>query len=190
MSDLLDWFTPTRWIILVVLAIALLASFVGYGELRASQARTAERQHWELAIGRQKTEAATLLASETRKVLDLERRLTAALAAQEKTDADNAKTVATLREDLRRKSRAAGGPGLRDPFAAGCGGGGGGAQVAAAADAHDRAADRAEAGRLLSVELESFLLEQAASADEVNLAYASCRSDSINIRQLPMVRDQ
>jgi hypothetical protein len=182
MSNLLDWFTPTRWIVLGVLALGLISAVVGYGEWRASSARTAERQRWELAIGRQKVEAAQLLATETRKVLDLERRLTAALAAQEKTDADNARTVEALRADLRRKSRAGGGPGLRDPFAAGCGGGGGGSQAAAPADAGAGAADRAEAGRALSAELEGFLIEQAAAADAINIAYASCRADSQAVR--------
>lgn len=182
MSDLLDWFTPTRWIILGVLAIAQLASFVGYGEWRASQATTAVTNRYEAAIGKQKVEAAGLLAIETRKVLDLERQLGAIRAAQEKTDADNARTVDALRADLRRQSRAGGGPGLRDPFAAGCGGGGGGAQAATAADARAGAADRAEAGRALSAELEEFLIEQAAAADAINIAYASCRADSQALR--------
>lgn len=182
MGALLEWFTPARWIVLCVLALAMISAFVGYGEWRASSARTAERQHWELAIGRQKTEAATLLASETRKVLELERRLTAALAAQEKTDADNARTVEALHADLRRLARAGGGPGLRDPFAAGCGGGGGGSQAATAAAAGAGAADRPEAGRALSAELEGFLIEQAAAADAINIAYASCRADSQALR--------
>jgi len=185
MNAILDWLTPTRWIVLGVVILAVLASFVGYGEWRANSAEKAEAQRWEVAIGRQKTEAAGLLASETLKVLELERQLGAARAAQEKTDAENAKTVAGLRADLRAKSRAAGGPGLRDPFAAGCGGGGGDTQGPAAAGADGGAADRAQAGGLVSQPLEELLLELADAGDEINIAYASCRADALTIRAPP-----
>ena len=82
-ANILGWFNPTRWIILGVIVLALLASVIGYGEWRASSATASERQRWELAIGKQKTEAATKLGNETRRVLELERQLNAALAAQE-----------------------------------------------------------------------------------------------------------
>lgn len=183
--NILDWFNPTRWIVLGVVVLAVLASFVGYGEWRASSAEAAESQRWELEVGRMKVEAAGLLATETRKVLALERQLGAVRAAQEKTDAENSKTVAALREDLRRKSRAAGGPGLRDPFAAECGGGGGSAEGAAAAGADGGGADATETGRLLSAELEGFLIDRLSEADDINIAYASCRADSQAVRVKP-----
>lgn len=185
MNAILDWFTPTRWIILGVVVLAVLGSFVGYGEWRASSATAAENQRWEGAVSKLKAAAATELGAEIRKTLEAERKLSAALAAQEKTDADNAKTVADLRADLRAKSRAAGGPGLRDPFAAGCGGGGGGAPGAAVAGADSGAADAAASTGLLSEPLEQLLLKITSEADEVNLAYISCRADSQAVRGKP-----
>lgn len=183
--NILDWFNPTRWLILGGIVLALGAGVLGYGEWRASNATEAADQRWEAAVSKLKADAATQLGAETRKTLEAERKLTAALAAQENTDADNAQTVAALREDLRRKSRAAGGPGLRDPFAAGCGGGGGDAGGPVTANAVDRGEDPALPGRLLSPELEGLLIDRLTRADQINVAYASCRADSQAVRAKP-----
>src|SRR5205085_9938417 len=85
----------------------------------------------------------------------------------------------SLSEDLRRRSRGAGGPGLRDPFAPACSGEpapGSGAAAGAGG------ADPGQAGRLLSENLEQLLLALAADADSINIAYASCREDAVNLR--------
>jgi hypothetical protein len=171
------------WIYAAVIAALLL---VGGGAVTVQTVRLAGAQAdlaaLQLALQKQKTEAARILAAETNKVLDVERQLGAARAAQEENDADNAQTIRALREDLRRQSRAAGGPGLRDPHAAGCGGGGGGAPGPAAAGAHGGAADPAQAGGLVSQPLEELLLELADAGDAINIAYASCRADSQAVR--------
>lgn len=173
-----------RLIIAAVLAVLIVAAVLWYGEWRADKREAEVSQRYELAINKQKAEAAALLAKETARVLALERQLNAARAAQEKTDAANAKTVADLRADLRARSRAAGGPGLRDPFA-GRGIGSGGAQGAAAPGAGGGAANPAQAPGLLSAELEGFLLARFAEADALNIAYASCRADSEAVRAVP-----
>jgi hypothetical protein len=171
------------WVYAAIIAALLL---VGGGAITVQTVRLADAQAevagFKLAVQKQKTAAAQTLAAETNKVLDLERQLGAARAAQEENDADNAQTVAALREGLRAKSRAAGGPGLRDPFAARCGGGGGGAPVAAAAGADRGAADAAEAAGLVSQPLEDLLLELADAGDAINNAYISCRADSQAVR--------
>ena len=136
------------------------------------------------AVDQQKEEAALQLAAETAAVQRLTDALAAVLQEQEGTDAKNQQTIAQLRDDLRRRSRAAGGPGLRDPWAAGCGGGGGGAEGAAAAASQPGAQHPAEAGRLLSAQLEGLLLERFEEADAINAAYASCRADTLNLRRL------
>lgn len=182
MSDLLGWVSPKQWIVLGLVALALVAGVVGYGELRASQAETATANRYEAAIAELKVKAADELAAETRKVLETERRLAAAVAAQEDQDAKNRSTVA----DLQRRLHAAAGAGqrLRDPNATGCRGGGGGAQSAAAAPADDRAADAAEAGGLLSAPLTGLLQQLTREADEINAAYISCRADAQAVRAL------
>lgn len=180
MSDFLDWLSPKHWIVLGLVALALITGFVGYGELRASQAEEATSARYEAAIAQLKVKAAGELAAETRKVLEAERRLAAAVAAQEDQDAKNRNTVA----DLQRRLRAAAGAGqrLRDPNAAGCGSGGGGAASAAAAHADDRAADAPETGGLLSAQLTGLLERLTREADEINAAYISCRADAQAVR--------
>ena len=170
-----------------VLLVALLWGWDTAGDLADALAGKAEVQAQldglRSAILVQKKEAAAKLAAEIGKVLKLEHELGAARAAQETRDAENKKTVAGLRADLRKRSRAAGGPGLRDPWAAGCGSGGGGATPAAAAGADLGAGDAAgEAGRLSS-ELEGLLLERFERAEAINVAYISCRADSLKLRE-------
>lgn len=120
------------------------------------------------------------LANETAKVLKLTRELIAARAAQEKADADAKNTVDGLREDLRRRSRAGGGVGLRDPNATACGGG---TPSAAGPAAPGGGAHAAEASGVLSAELEGLLLRLAGEADDINIAYASCRADAVTLRE-------
>ncbi len=172
---------------IAVIAAVLMSAVGGYwawahhqrmiGEARANVRCDADKD--EL-----RRQAAATLQTETNKVNALQLELGALRASQEKTDAVNSQTVAALRDDLRRRSRAAGGPGLRDPNAAGCGGGRGGAAPAIASGAVDSPADGTETGRLLSPELERLLLDRLEEADVINNAYASCRPDAMNIRRL------
>lgn len=119
------------------------------------------------------------LGAETAAVLQLERELATNKAELEKRDAEHGKVVDRLREDLRRKSRAGGGSGLRDPHAPACSGSAAGAP---AAGAGHRADDTGEAGGLLSVPLEQLLLELQHEADTINRAYAACRQDAFDVR--------
>jgi len=167
------------WVWAALLGAALLTNC---NTLRQRDAARLEVADLKLAIQKQKTEAANKLATETGKVLKLERELGAARAQQEKADADNAKTIQNLRADLRRNSRAAGGAGLRDPWSARCGGGGGGPAAPTAPAANSGGADPAEAGRVLSERFEGMLLDWAESADTINAAYIACRADAVNLR--------
>lgn len=167
------------WIWAALLAAAMLANC---NTLRQRDGARLEAATLTAAIEKQKAEAAQTLAAETGKVLKLERELGAARAQQEKADADNAKTVANLRADLRRNSRAAGGPGLRDPWAPRCGGGSGGPAAPTAPAADSGGTDAAEAGRVLSEHFEGMLLDWAEAADQINAAYIACRTDAVNLR--------
>lgn len=90
--------------------------------------------------------------------------------------------VVALTDQLRASAGSAGR--LRDPNAAECGVGGGGAPGADPARTGGGAADAAEASGFLSANLTGLLLSQAKSVDDINVAYASCRRDALNLREV------
>jgi hypothetical protein len=178
MNALFDWFNPTRIIIVLGLALALLASVLGYGEWRASSAKAGERQKWQAALDRQKVEAAGVLADETRNVLRLERTLALITSQLELEDAKRS----TIRADYERRLAAAAVDGrLRDPNAR-CGGGGGGAQAPASTPAGGGDPGGAEAGGLLSAQLTGLLQRASRDSDEINDAYAACRGWALGVK--------
>ena len=161
---------------------AIVAAVLGYGHYQYRKGVTITTATYEAALTRQKLEAATTLATETAKVAAVTQRLNDTLHKQEIQDATNQATVAKYQADLRRMADSAGR--LRDPNA-GRGCSRGSPQGDIATSAGDRAGDGAEAGGLLSKELSGLLLKLTAEADEINLAYASCRADTISVRDAP-----
>lgn len=174
------------WLYRALAIGALLAAlWLGYGawanhQQGIGQARATAT--YNTAIDQQKLDASATLARETGKTRDAEQALQAFKNQQELRDAKNKLVLGALADQL----RAAAGPAarLRDPNAAGCGGGGGGAPGADPARADGGAADEAADSGLLSKQLTEFLLTQAADADQMNLAYASCRADALNLREV------
>lgn len=132
-------------------------------------------------IQQQKTEAAATLAAETEKVRERTRYLQSMLTNQNLKDSTHEKTVSDLSDRLRLAAGPAGR--LRDPHAAGCGGGGGGTQTGIVGTADRGAADRAEAGGLLSADFTGLLQRFAVEADTINAAYTSCRADAFAVRR-------
>ncbi|MET3512721.1 hypothetical protein ABIC63_000486 [Pseudacidovorax sp. 1753] len=126
------------------------------------------------AVRRQSAEAAATLASLNASVLAQQKRIDAAAAAQEKTDATNGATVEHLREQLRAARLRAGAA-----EAGGRGGGGGGAPGAAGAGAGDRVAGGAQTAGLFP-DAAAAADDDAYEADRVNLAYGSCRAALFN----------
>lgn len=167
-----------------VWAVVLLAAlWHWWGDHGALVDLRADHTALQDAVEAQKEQAAKLLAAKTTEADAIQLKLANALALQEKTDEANKKTVADLRAEMRRNSRAAGGPGLRDPFVAhrrGCSGGS--AQPQDSAAAQDRAGNDAEAAGVLSPEFERLLLDQAETADAINIAYIACRADALSLR--------
>jgi hypothetical protein len=161
---------------LLAILLALIAA-LQYGRHQYAAGVATTTDHYEAAIARQKAQAAELLAAETAKVLARESELQDIRQKQELQDAQHQQTTNALADRLRRLGGPAGR--LRDPNATspGCGRGGAGAPDAAPAGPPDRAADRADAGGLLSAELSALLRERLSQADQINLAYASCRAD-------------
>jgi len=107
------------------------------------------------------------------RVAETEKRLQAAQAEQTKKDGDNEKTIADLGRKLRDAGR------LRDPGTRGssC------PSSETAPGATPGTGDDAQGPGVLSAELSDMLRTWAAEADAVNIAYASCRADALNVRQ-------
>lgn len=165
------WIKSLSWLIFGLLLAATAGALVAWKAYQMGGNDTKVR--YEAAIKTQKDEAARVLEVETTKVKTAEKALTDFKTNQEKTDAQNQAVTA----DYARRLRAAAGPTgrLRDPNAARCGNGSTGAPGASAASAAPGAADGASDAGFLSKQLTEFLLDQAASADQVNLAFASCK---------------
>jgi hypothetical protein len=170
--------SPWLWRMLAVAAVlvglyALWAHVDQRGYARAQAVYEAE-------IDRLQTEAANQLAKETERVLLIEQALQQAKNNQDMTDAKHTQTTSALSARL----RAAAGPAgrLRDPHATPCGGGGDRASSDPATATSAGAADKPEAGGLLSKQLADLLQRLTHEADTINAAYASCRADAYTVR--------
>lgn len=163
---------------LVICAVAIVA--YSYYQQRVGESRATAS--YNTAIDRQKLDAGAMLAQERKNTRTAERAMQAFKNQQEIRDGENKTIVSALEARLRSAAGPAGR--LRDPNAARCGVGGGGTPGADPARASGGAADVAEAGGLLSKQLTEFLLSQAADADQVNLAYTSCRLDTLSLREV------
>jgi hypothetical protein len=162
----------------IVLGLVLAVLFgIRQIDQRGYDRRAAEDQ---AATNQLKAEAAATLASETERVRERERAMQTLLSNQNLKDATHAKTVA----DLSDRIRVAAGPAgrLRDPHAPGCGHGSGSAAANPVTGTDSGTADGAEAGGLLSVPLTELLAKALRESDAINVAYASCRSDSFKVR--------
>lgn len=74
---------------------------------------------------------------------------------------------------------------LRDPFAtaSGCGSSCGGPQAQITTAANSGATDDAKTTGLFSVQFSDYLRTKLKEADDINIAYASCRNDTMSLRQ-------
>lgn len=127
-----------------------------------------------------KRAAADRLALEIQKTRAAEQALQTFKNDQELKDAQHQQTVAALTDRLRGLADPAGR--LRDPNAARCGPGSGRPQDDPPAAPGGRPGDPAEAGGLLSAQLSGLLQRLTREADDINVAYASCRADAYAVR--------
>lgn len=163
----------------VLLLAALAAGYLawtihqqGIGEARATAA-------YNVKIEAQKKEASAALEKETARVATAELALQDFKNRQEVKDVGNKKKVDTLASLLRDLAGPAGR--LRDPHAGG-GPGGSGSNGTVASGSGNRPDNGAEASGLLSPDLTGLLQRLVAEADQVNLAYISCRADAEAVR--------
>ena len=179
-----NFLSPVRWILLAVaLASLVLAYFAwaahqqGIGEARADAV-------WTVKVKIQKAEAVLLLDSERKKVAIGEQNLRNFKDKQEIQDGKNRTKVVGLERRLRAAATANANAGrLRDPHAERCGPSSPTAPSPVAADPVDSPRDVAEGAGALSKPLTELLFELTREADEINLAYQSCRADAMSIRE-------
>ena len=127
-------------------------------------------------------DAAERLALEMQNTRRAEQALLQAKNTQELKDATHRKTIDSLSDRLRTLAV---NQRLRDPHAAqapGCGAGHSSPAGDAATAPGGRAADPAQACGILSAELAEVLQRLTREADDINLAYASCRADAYTVR--------
>lgn len=120
-----------------------------------------------------KLASAEALKVETDRANEATRKLSLNVSQQETKDALNSNAIDDLSGKLRRLGR------LRDPNARGCGPAPGGA----ARSASDCANHGAEAPGVLSAELAGLLQRLQREADDINNAYASCRTERWALQQ-------
>lgn len=135
------------------------------------------------ALKEQQRQAERTLATETAKTRAAEQALRDFKTNQDIQDAKRKSTVADLSRRLRQLADQSGR--LHDPHAPGCGTGGSSPPSEAAPAAGGSSADPAVTGGLLSAELGGLLQRLTREADEINVAYASCRADAYAVRGNP-----
>ena len=153
---------PTHYKALILAAVAAAGGFY-YGYQWQDRA-------WGAKWAQAEADAAKALIAATEKNAHTERLLIAAKDNREILDNENQKIVAVLERKLLNTRR------LRDPHATPC-------SVPATsttpASASDSIPDTANAAGVVSAELAGLLFDLARRADEINIAYDSCREYSI-----------
>jgi hypothetical protein len=181
----MSWLNPyTRLLYGSLMAALLLGAWRVHHNIDQGGYDRADAE-WQAKVKSQKADATKLLDEERAKVAAALMSLRDFKDNQEIKDAHNKKAVTGYERRLRAAAGRAGR--LRDPnasYATRCGGGGGGPQGADTASASHRADDIAEAAGLFSVGATALLQRLTREADDINLAYASCRADALSIREI------
>jgi hypothetical protein len=181
----MSWLNPYTWLLYgSLMAALLLGAWRVHHNIDQGGYDRADAE-WQAKVKSQKADAIKLLDEERAKVAATSMSLRNFKDKQELKDANNKTTVT----DYERRLRAAAGHAgrLRDPnatYATGCGCGSGSAQSTNPTGAGHRADDVAEAAGLFSVGATALLQRLTREADDINLAYASCRADALSIREI------
>lgn len=168
------------WALICAALLAMTGVSMTAAKVRVAAAQ-AEATSAKVALAQEREYAARELAEQTNLLRIAESDLRDAYEVQENKDREHEKVVADLRTDLLRRVPPGAPARLRDPGATACPAASKNAETATAPQPGGE--DVAETGRELSPELAGFLIEQAAAADEINIAYASCREDAITLRE-------
>ena len=177
-STILGFFSPARWIVLGLAAVALVGGFAafvahqrGIGDLRTAARYEEALRQQAVQAARKYADALIDNAAATQALNDFKN-------IQEVKDVANQKTSAHQADRLRQLAGAA--ERLRDPHqTTECRGGGSSASGGAPAAPGDRADDATQATGLLSKELSGLLRKLTIEGDAINDAYTSCRADAL-----------
>lgn len=180
--EILKWFNPTRWLMLLGLGLALIAGYFAWEHNIRADEKTKVDKVWEAKLDKQKVEAAGLLAAETARVGAIELKWSTFKNQQEIKDGKAQQVVAGYKNRIASLLSSNGGR-LRDPNAEiGCRGSSGSAEGQIVPSPGNSTEYTAETGGLFSEEASRLFIELTSEADQINLAYASCRADSLNLR--------
>lgn len=180
--EILKWFNPTRWLMLLSLGLALIAGYFAWEHNIRADEKTKVDKVWEAKLDKQKVEASNLLAVETAKVGALELKWSTFKNQQEIRDGKAQQVVAGYKNRIASLLSSNGGR-LRDPNAeTGCRDSGGGPKSQTPPSPGNSAEHPTPTGGLFSEEASRLFIELTSEADQINLAYASCRADSLNLR--------
>ena len=173
---------PYKLLAAFLAVAAIVAAVLGYGHRQYSKGYQIATTEANTKIDRLKLDAAATLADQVTKTHAAEQSLQDFINRQEKQDALYKKTVSDLHELV----RAAAGPvgRLRDPNAApGCRLGSSSATGQSTAAASSGADNTSETSGLFSAGATELLERITREADEVNLAYASCRPYALKVSE-------
>jgi hypothetical protein len=164
-------------------AVALLLALVFGVRMWTNSIRASERAlvvaEYNIQIDKLQSDARDTLADVTAKVESGNKKLRDAKEIQEFNDVVNTKALAMLAD--RSHALASAGM-LIDPNAQACGCGSSGTAFANSTTPSAGVGNPAKAGGVLSRPLSQLLFDITRDADEINVAYISCRADALAIR--------
>lgn len=163
-----------RLIGLLIAAAAVLGLLAAGTRYVHNSATAKERGRWEIALDRQKKDAAAELDAANKQIQDLSARLLLEAADRQENDDANANQISDLERRLALAGR------LRDPAGSTPGRGSGSPPEPSptAGTIQAGAGNTSEAPGLLSAELDGLLRRSFAEADRINIAYISCRAEN------------
>lgn len=174
-----------KLLIISALAAAAIGGWVWVDHSIRTDERTIVNNEWQVKVDKLKLEAAATLADEKDKTRAIELKWSEFKNQQEVKDGKAQQVVAGYKSRIAGLLRSTGGR-LRDPNAeSGCGSSSGNPNPQAPASASNSAEHTSQTGGLLSEALSGLLAELTSEADQLNIAYASCRADSMNLRLAP-----
>lgn len=169
-----------KFIVIVACFMAFIIAINSWNNHEQSIGASIEKLKYEKILAVQKAESEALLASETSKVIDIERKLNEMKNQREVVDNENKKKVDNLSNSVRILTGAVR---LRDPNAR-CGQNNSTSKGATTSNTSNSTGNGTNAGELLSPELNQLLWDRAEKADRINIAFLSCKEDSKNIRAM------
>lgn len=178
----MSWLNPYRWLLLLGLVGAVVLGYFSWERHIRVDEKTRVDAVWQAQVDKMKLAAAKALADEVAKTATLELKWSEFKNQQEIKDGKAQQVVAGYKNRIARLLGSNGGR-LRDPNAeAGCGSGGSSPKTETPPGSGNSGEHTSETGGLLSEALSGLLAELTSEADQINIAYASCRADALNLR--------